>query len=124
MGVFLLLLTLAPPHHQVIPAQAGIHVRGPPQTSRSRITHRMDSGLRRNDIAQDHLSILSPPTIPRAYFTPSLHAGGLQANSGGGRRAAFAGAQVRVAAAAGERPACAITVYCSKTGAPRRQSSH
>src|SRR5215217_1401954 len=60
---------LAQPHHthRVIPAQAGIHVRGPPQTSRSRITHRMDSGLRRNDIAQDHLSILSPPTILRAY---------------------------------------------------------
>ena len=35
--------------HGVIPAQAGIHVRGQPQTSSVWQSHRMDSGLRRND---------------------------------------------------------------------------
>ena len=74
---------------------------------------------------------LNPPLIhllpipqPSAILSPSLRTGGLQANSGGGRRAAFAGAQVRVAAGWGERSQSAIPVYCSKTGAPRRLSSH
>jgi hypothetical protein len=37
------------PHRDVIPAQAGIHIRIPPRPSRPRPPHRLDSGLRRND---------------------------------------------------------------------------
>ncbi|HWU19517.1 MAG TPA: hypothetical protein VN155_17705, partial [Devosia sp.] len=39
--------------HGVIPAEAGIHVRGDPQTSSAGMAFSMDSGLRRNDIVGD-----------------------------------------------------------------------
>jgi hypothetical protein len=37
------------PTHGVIPAQAGIQVRGGPQPSSAGMAFSMDSGLRRND---------------------------------------------------------------------------
>ncbi|UXN74191.1 hypothetical protein N8D56_02605 [Devosia sp. A8/3-2] len=41
------------PIHGVIPAEAGIHVRGAPHPSNAGMTFRMDSGLRRNDTTVD-----------------------------------------------------------------------
>jgi hypothetical protein len=42
--------TNAPPHHDVIPAQAGIHAEDHPGAGCVRIATDLDSGLRRNDI--------------------------------------------------------------------------
>ena len=68
-------------HLYVIPALS----RGPPpdQASTARWTnnHIVVGAVTMN------LSTLSPPPKPRAYSHPSLRMGGLQANSGGGRRA-------------------------------------